>query len=159
MDPGDFGRWYDTVADDLYRYVRRLADGADDAEDLFQETLARYLGSGFDSDDPARRRRYLFRIATNLSRDRQRWSRRWGLGSLFERGGDAPEERYGERIDVQRALARLPPRSRALLWLAYVEGLGHSEIAEIVGVASTSVRVLLSRARKKLLRNLERTDR
>ena len=33
------------------------------------------------------------------------------------------------------------------------------EIAEIVGVASTSVRVLLSRARKKLLRNLERKDR
>ncbi len=159
MDPGDFRRWYDTVAGDLQRYIRRLADSADEAEDLFQETLARYLGSGFDSDDPGQRRRYLFRIATNLARDRKRWSRRWGLGSLFERGGDAPEERYGDRIDVQRALARLPPRSRALLWLAYAEGLAHKEIAEIVGVASTSVRVLLSRARKSFLRNLERIDR
>ena len=159
MDPGDFRRWYDTVAEDLHRYVRRLADGADEADDLFQETLARYLGSGFDSDDPAERRRYLFRIATNLSRDRKRWSRRWDLGSLFERGGDPPETRYGDRIDVQRALARLPPRSRALLWLAYVHGMEHKEIAEIVGVASTSVRVLLARARKKLLRNLERKHR
>lgn len=159
MDPGDFRRWYDTVAADLHRYVRRLADSAEEAEDLFQETLARYLGSGFDSDDPAERRRYLFRIATNLARDRKRWSRRWGLGSLFERGGDPPEARYGDRIDVHRALARLPPRSRALLWLAYVEGMEHKEIAGIVGVASTSVRVLLSRARNRLLRNLERTNR
>ncbi len=109
MEPGDFRRWYDTVSEDLHRYVRRLADGADEADDLFQETLVRYLGSGFDSDDPAERRRYLFRIATNLSRDRKRWSRRWGLGPLFERGGDPPETRYGDRIDVQRALARLPP--------------------------------------------------
>lgn len=159
MDPGDFRRWYDTVADDLYRYVQRLGDNAADSEDLFQETLARFLGSGFESDDPVERRRYIFRIATNLSRDRKRWGRRWGLGSLFERGGDAPEKRYGDRIDVQRALARLPPRSRALLWLAYVEGLRHEEIAEIVGVASASVRVLLSRARKRLLRGLEGIDR
>ena len=159
MDPGEFRRWYDTVADDLHRYVRRLADGADEAEDLFQETFARFLGSGFASDDPAERRQYLFRIATNLARDRKRWNRRWGLGSLFERGGESPEEGYGERIDVQRALARLPPRSRALLWLAYAQGLAHKEIAEIVGVASTSVRVLLSRARKRLLRHLERTER
>jgi len=159
MDPGEFGRWYATVADDLLRYVQRLADSADEAEDLFQETFARFLGSAFAGDDPAERRRYLFRIATNLVRDRKRWSRRWGLGSLFERGGESPERGYGERIDVQQALARLPPRARALLWLAYAEGLAHKEIAEIVGVASTSVRVLLSRARKKFLRNLERTHR
>ena len=159
MDPGDFRRWYDTVASDLHRYVRRLADGVDEAEDLFQETLARYLDSGFDSDDPAQCRRYVFRIATNLARDRKRWSRRWGFGTLLERGGEAPEGGYGDRIDVQRALERLPTRSRALLWLAYVEGLEHKEIGEIVGVASTSVRVLLSRARKKFLENLGRTGR
>ena len=159
MDPVEFRRWYDTVANDLHRYVRRLADSVDEAEDLFQETLARFLGSGFDSDDLAQRRRYLFRIATNLARDRQRRSRRWILGSLVERSGDAPEQGYSDRINVQRALARLPRRSRALLWLAYVEGMEHREIAEIVGVASKSVRVLLSRARKSLLRNLERSDR
>ena len=125
MEPGDFRRWYETISDDLYRYVRRLADNTDEAEDLFQTTLARYLGSGFDSNDPTECRRYLFRVATNLCRDRKRWTRRWGLGSLFERGGDSPEEQYGERIDVQRALARLPPRSRALLWLAYAQGMEH----------------------------------
>ena len=54
--------------------------------------------------------------------------------------------------------ARPCARSRALLWLAYANDLPHKEIAEIVGVASTSVRVLLSRARKRFLENLERTD-
>lgn len=151
MDSREFRRWYDTVAPDLYRYVQRLADGADEAGDLFQESFARLLGSGFDSDDPVERRRYLFRIATNLARDRRRWSRRWALGALFEQSGRSPEAGYGDRMDVRRALARLPTRSRALLWLAYAQGLSHKEIAKVVGVVPASVRVLLSRARKKFL--------
>jgi DNA-directed RNA polymerase specialized sigma24 family protein len=36
------------------------------------------------------------------------------------------------------------------VWLAYVEGYEHKEIAEIVGVKPASVRVLLMRARKRL---------
>ena len=51
----------------FYRYSGLTTD---EAEDLFQETLARYLRSGFDPDDPTERRRYLFRIATNLARAR-----------------------------------------------------------------------------------------
>jgi len=158
MEPDEFRSWYDTVAPDLCRYVRRICDSADESDDVFQETFARLLGSDFTSDDPVHRRRYLFQIATNLVRDRKRWTRRWGLGALFERGGSSPEKSYTDRVDVQRALSRLPPRSRALLWLAYAKDMPHKEIAEIVGVASTSVRVLLFRARKRFLENFERTE-
>jgi RNA polymerase sigma-70 factor (ECF subfamily) len=158
MDPDEFRGWYESVAPDLHRYVTRICDGVEESDDVIQETFARLLGSDFTTDNPLDRRRYLFQIATNLVRDRRRWTRRWGLGALFERGGSSPEKNYTDRIDVQRALSRLPPRSQALLWLAYAKDMPHREIAEIVGVASTSVRVLLSRARKKLLENLERTD-
>lgn len=158
MDPGEFRCWYDTVAPDLRRYARRLADSAEEADDVFQETFARFLGSGFEAEDPIEQRRYLFRIATNLARDRKRWSRRWGLGALFEQRGKSPEKGYGDRMDVRRALALLPPRSRALLWLAYAQGLAHKEIANVLGVAPASVRVLLSRARKKFLENIDEGD-
>ena len=136
----------------------RTRTSADEAEDVFQEAFTRLLASDFRADDPRARRRYLFRIATNLVRDRRRWKRRWALEALTERRGSSPEERYTDRADAWRALSRLPPRSRQLLWLAYVNEFSHKEIAEIVGVVSTSVRVLLARARKKFLDNLHRSD-
>ena len=49
-----------------------------------------------------------------------------------------------------RCFHELNPQQQALLWLAYVEGFDHREISAILGVKSTSVRVLLIRAKKKL---------
>jgi RNA polymerase sigma-70 factor (ECF subfamily) len=37
-----------------------------------------------------------------------------------------------------------------MLWLAYAQGASHDEIAQMVGVRASSMKVLLSRARKKL---------
>jgi len=54
----------------------------------------------------------------------------------------------------------LKPRERELLWLAYVEGMNHAEIAGATGLRVLSVRLLLFRARKRaaglLLPGLER---
>lgn len=55
------------------------------------------------------------------------------------------------RSDLGRALSRLKPRERQLLWLAYAEGASHKEIAKVSGMKAASVRPLLFRARKKLL--------
>ncbi len=62
-------------------------------------------------------------------------------------------------IDVSRALQHLKPRERELLWLAYVEGMSHAEIADATGFARLSVRMLLYRARNNaaLLLNPGRT--
>jgi RNA polymerase sigma-70 factor (ECF subfamily) len=53
-------------------------------------------------------------------------------------------------IDVQRVFAMLSVRERSLMWLAYVEGADHHEIARTLGCGKTSVRVLLFRARRKM---------
>lgn len=47
-------------------------------------------------------------------------------------------------------MAQMRPRDRQLLWLAYAEGYSHHEIAEITGLASASIRLLLFRARRKM---------
>ena len=52
-------------------------------------------------------------------------------------------------------LVQLRPRERQLLWLAYAEGYSHREIAQITGLASASIRLLLFRARRKAARLLE----
>jgi|SRR5678815_3865698 hypothetical protein len=48
------------------------------------------------------------------------------------------------------SFAELKPRERALLWLAYVEGESHEEIAASLGVRPSGVRVLLFPARRRL---------
>jgi RNA polymerase sigma-70 factor (ECF subfamily) len=47
-------------------------------------------------------------------------------------------------------MARLKPRERALLWLAYAQEHPHSEIAVTLGVRTGSVKLLLFRARRRL---------
>ena len=54
------------------------------------------------------------------------------------------------RTDVGRAMARLKPREREMLWLAYAQGSSHRDIAGTLGVKTASVRLLLFRARQKL---------
>ena len=51
---------------------------------------------------------------------------------------------------VSREFAELKPRERALLWLAYVEGESHEDIAKVLGLSRGSIKVLLSRARGRL---------
>ena len=45
-------------------------------------------------------------------------------------------------------------RDRQILWLAHAEGYTHPEIAQITGLASASIRLLLFRARRKIARLL-----
>jgi RNA polymerase sigma factor (sigma-70 family) len=56
---------------------------------------------------------------------------------------------------MQRIFETLKTRQQTLLWLAYVEGFRHDEIAEVMDLNSRSVRVLLSRARAELARRLD----
>ena len=51
---------------------------------------------------------------------------------------------------MSREFAALKPRERALLWLAYVEGESHEDIAKVLGLSRGSIKVLLSRARGRL---------
>jgi RNA polymerase sigma-70 factor (ECF subfamily) len=63
-----------------------------------------------------------------------------------------------QRTDLRRAMSRLRPRERALLWLAYAQGHAHTEIAEVLGVKTGSVKLLLFRARRKLAGLMRRTE-
>lgn len=60
------------------------------------------------------------------------------------------------RMDLERAIARLPAGARAAFVLHDVEGYRHEEIAAMQGVAAATVRAQLHRARKLLIEELDR---
>lgn len=151
MDEDAFQAIYDRTARPLWAYLLRVSGRRDVADDLVQEAYCRFLVRHPQGMDEAHTRSYLFRIATNLLRDR--WRR--GEDSGDELLEDRPDEQGvavhdpAERLDVQRAMRQLKPRERQLLWLAYVEGMSHAEIAGVTGLSALSIRLLLFRARHR----------
>lgn len=154
MDEQAFREFYEKTARPLWSYLSRLSGDRSLAEDMAQESYYRFLRADLRSDDPAYQKNFLFRIATNLARDHWRRAPRGEkLGSEAMDAlpaGDRTADRVQQRSDLERALARLRPRERELLWLAYVEGSTHDEIAGVCGLRSKSIRLLLFRARRKL---------
>ena len=133
----------------LFRYLRRLTGSRQQAEDLVQEAFLKLhvqLTSGAALDNP---RAWLFRVATNLARDRAKAElnadiREREYGSLL-RPLDFRQQ-YEQRQAVSRVLSRLSPRMGQVL-LLQAEGFSYREIAEIASIESGYVGVLLQRAR------------
>ena len=70
---------------------------------------------------------------------------------LIERLPSVDEAGATERMtDFTRAMSQLKPRERAMLWLAYAEGVSHREIADLLGLRPASLKPMLFRARRKL---------
>lgn len=162
MDEHRFRAFYERTARPLWSYLARLTADPAAADDLVQESYYRFLRAGREAAklgamDESHLKTYLFRIATNLARDRWRRARPENSGggandSRLEQIASPERHDLGveKRHDLEGALDRLKPRERQLLWLAYVEGSSHAEIAEIAGVRAGSVRLMLFRARRKL---------
>lgn len=156
MSEADFGTWYEATYPRLWSWVRRVLSDADVASDIAQEAFVRLLKSERDTLPEDERGAYLFTIARNLMNDHHKRGAR-GEKPLSD-GDEGTEDlaAVGLRdvhasIDLDRALAALTIKERSIVWLAYAEGWDHRTIARIVGGGEKSVKVLLFRARKKLI--------
>ena len=156
MDNEAFTGFYERSARSLWAYLARVSADHALADDLMQESYVRFLCASHPEDGEVAQRRYLFRIATNLLRDHWRRPRATSIDEI-------PEEFFAAHVSSAQAdseailgpaMAQLRPRDRQLLWLAYAEGYSHREIAEVTGLASASIRLLLFRARRKVARLL-----
>jgi RNA polymerase sigma-70 factor, ECF subfamily len=144
-----FGDFYARTARALRAYICRVSGNATLADDILQESYIRLLGA--PPLEEAQRKSYLYRTATNLITDQRRsQSRRWRWWQLTAPRPEAVESPIDLTSDVERLFARLAPRERALLWLAYVEGASHQEIAAVLRLKEGSIKVLLFRARHKM---------
>jgi RNA polymerase sigma-70 factor (ECF subfamily) len=149
MDSTTFAGFYERSARPLWAYLARVSRDPALADDLAQESFVRFLCASVSVDGEVEARLYLFRIATNLLKDH--WQRR-SVSSIEE----IPEAAFASaesssQIDTQAwlgaAMAQMSFRERQMLWLAYAEGYSHKEIATVMDLGATSVRLLLFRAR------------
>lgn len=148
----DFEAVFAKLYPSLFRYLNRMTGDADVAADIAQEAFVRLLRHPIPDADA---RRWLFTVATNLVRDWARSAdRQRRLLQESYRGPTrlAPPDEAVERAErieaVRAALVELAPRDREIL-LMREEGFRYAEIAEVVGVAPSSVGTLLARALRR----------
>jgi RNA polymerase sigma-70 factor, ECF subfamily len=159
MDEDAFRAFYERTSRAVWVYLARVTGDRQLADDLLQEVFYRFFRAKATHANETHRRNSLFCFATNIARDANRRKHRLGHEAVpIDAEEDAEilrvDERVAERFqastDLARAMAHLKPMQREMLWLAYALGSSHAEIAEILGVRSGSVKILLLRARRKM---------
>jgi RNA polymerase sigma-70 factor (ECF subfamily) len=107
---------------------------------------------------------WLHRLTVNVVLEAARSQRRREARvMLVDDGDDAGHDvveltpaDVGQKIDLERAIQKLPPNARQVFVLHDVEGFRHDEIAERMAIAPGTVRAHLHRARKLLIAWLDR---
>jgi RNA polymerase sigma-70 factor (ECF subfamily) len=162
--PARLGALFDAHHQRLYRLARRMSGSSEDARDMVQETFLRAARSPTSVPVGApNEEAWLVRVLINICRDR--W-RRIAVQRNGFRTGELdrapqpcnPEPAIIARALVQRALAQLPPRRRAILVMYELEGCTIPAIARLLGVSVVTVRWHLSTGRREMARVLESDD-
>lgn len=157
-----FERLYRAHLPRVYALTLRMTADPDRAEDLTQDAFVRAWGrlSSFRGDSAFGT--WLHRLAVNVVLGDLRSRGRWQEEALDDDDRPAPPRalrtgpaRAGETVDLERAVAALPPRARAVLVLHDIEGYRHREIAELLGVTEGTSKAQLSRARRLLREALD----
>ena len=158
-DVDAFEELYRAQSGRLFNLAYRMCGNAADAEDLLQEIFLTAFRKLEQFRGQAALSTWLYRLGVNLcvdylrSRANKMQQATDSLDDDERRGASVPraipESPLG-RLELERAIARLPPGCRAAFVLHDVEGFQHQEIAVMLGIASGTSKSQVHKARMKL---------
>lgn len=160
-DVAAFERLYRDNADRVFALCLRLSGDSGRAQELTQDVFVRAWQKLGTFEGKSAFSTWLHRLAVNVVLGDRR-SEAIRVGKVF---GTDDLEAYetpvrppdpGQALDLERAIARLPPGARTVFVLHDVEGYRHDEIAELHGIAVGTCKAQLHRARRLLREALER---
>jgi RNA polymerase sigma-70 factor, ECF subfamily len=148
--PADLGEVYAREGPRLWRAVFAYAGDREVASDAVAEAFAQCLRRGSEVRDA---RAWVWRAAFRIAAGELKRRR-----SQTDRVPDVAYEMEEDPGALLRALSRLSPSQRSALILRHYVGLPTDEIARVLGMSRATVRVHLSRARRRLATFLEDDD-
>lgn len=145
----------------VYTLAVRMLQNPAHADDVLQETSIEVIRKIDTIRDEQAFPGWVKRIAVNksLAHLRSAWHRLASPSIVTEDGGretgqgadDVPDrDAAAGNLDAERALALLPPITRAVVWLYDVEGYTHQEIGEMMGRTTSFSKSQLARAHQRL---------
>lgn len=139
----------------LRRYAHALIHHPDDADDLVQATLERAWTKASHWSQVTDMRAWLFALMHNLYVDQVRRPKL----TLVELDDEAvnnvaavtsAQEARATLLDLEAALARLPPEQKEVILLVALEDMSYAEVARTLDIPQGTVMSRLSRGRERL---------
>jgi len=163
----------------LFRFIFRFTAHEEDARELTQETFVRVYFKINTFQAQAKFSTWLYRIATNLCRDRLRSRQHRENRTTDSFQADRKETESSPQMDLPdttptafeaivskermaelaTAISQLPPKLREALVLSALENMSHAECGEILRTTAKSIELRVYRARKLLMEKIDESDR
>lgn len=152
-----------TYRDGLILYLASIVGNMQTAEELTEDTFALLGIKKPRFKEKSSFRTWLYAIGRHVAADylrRQARHFRLSMEELPEQAGaaDAVESAYlrkEQRITLHKAMQKLNPEYRQVLWLVYFDGFSNKEAAGIMNKSVRSTESMLYRARRALKAQLE----
>ncbi len=159
MDAEAYRKVVQGAKDRVFGYAARLLGDREEARDVAQEALVRLWEHRSDVTGDEAARAWLLRTAHNLCFDRLRLrsarpqaDAETVLPLVAGREADGPAHAFDRRETgraLERVLAQLAPRDRAVLLLRDVHGMSYEEAAGLLGLPLGTLKAALHRARER----------
>lgn len=156
MDAITFKEKYIPYHQKLYRVAYRLLEDACDAEDVVQEAYIKLWNKRDELIRVENSEAYCVILLRNLCLDFLRTKKK----HLFQSTEDtviSDQQVLSDEIEtideikhIETIIDLLPEQQRKIIKLRHFDDYSNEEIEEIMGLTSVNVRVLMSRARKKI---------
>ncbi|NWK12838.1 RNA polymerase sigma factor [Clostridium cadaveris] len=138
----------------IYVIAFNLCKNAQDAEDVVQDTFIQYLSKKNDFETEQHIRAWLIRVAINKAKNKN---------NTFFRRNTLHLEDYietltfesSESLELFEEVMKLPKKYRVVIHLFYYEDYSVNEIADILNISVSNVKVRLSRGRMLLKETLK----
>ena len=145
---------FEKYQNNLYAVAFNVCKNAEDAEDVVQDTFIQYYSFKKQFDNEQHIRAWLIRVAINKAKNMNRTFWRKNKMSLEDYMETLTFE-TPESSELFEAAMSLPEKYRIVVHLFYYEDYSIHEIAGILKLSESNVKVRLSRARSLLREKLQ----
>lgn len=145
---------FETYQNSLYIVAFNVCKNAEDAEDVVQDTFIQYYSSKKEFEDEQHIRAWLIRVAINKAKNMNRTFWRRNKMSLEDYMETLAFETPGS-AGLFETVMHLPGKYRIVIHLFYYEDYTVREIADILKISESNVKVRLSRGRSLLKEKLK----
>ncbi|MBQ4086206.1 MAG: RNA polymerase sigma factor [Clostridia bacterium] len=144
----------------VYKLAYSRTQNHADAEDIFQEVFLRLAQRSEPFQSEEHEKAWLIRVTANLSTNliASAWRRKVTLREFLPEHRNIPAADE-EKPAIDIAMKMLPERERTALYLRYGEGMKAEEIANYLDESVHAVRKRITRAKKKLGRQMAELEK
>lgn len=142
----------DEYGNTILRYAYTYLHNIEDAEEILQDTIMKYLDKRPNFNDKEHEKAWLLTVTANLSKNRINYNQ---IRETDELADNLAENEREDLSFVWEAVKELPDKYREVMHLFYYEGYKTTQISKLLHRNESSVRSDLRRGRQKLKEILE----